>query len=208
MFNKKEIAIVLGITLVLAISLSFLRSLDRLLYLVPVFLIIILVNVLAKKMVSEYLDSEIELGVWKMKRYGFKPERRLKKDLPAGILFPLIFSVLTLGNLVWLASIVFDVKPKVHRAARRHGLYKFSEMTEDHIGLIAAAGIFANVIFAIIGYLIGFEIFAKFNIYYAFFNILPFSDLDGNKIFFGNLALWSLLAAIVLIGVGAALLLV
>jgi len=39
-------------------------------------------------------------------------------------------------------------------------------------------------------------------VYYAFFNILPLSDLDGNKIFFGNLVLWSFIAALVLIGMG------
>jgi len=81
-------------------------------------------------------------------------------------------------------------------------------MTEEHIGWIAAAGIAANLLFAVVGYLIGFSELARISIYFAFFNMLPLSDLDGNKIFFGSRILWSFLAALVLIGVGYALLLI
>jgi len=121
---------------------------------------------------------------------------------------PIITSLVTLGNFVWMGSLVFDVKPEIHRAAKRHGLYSYSEMTEEHIGWIAAAGIAANLIFAVVGYLIGFSELARISIYFAFFNMLPLSDLDGNKIFFGSRILWSFLAALVLIGVGYALLLI
>ena len=81
-------------------------------------------------------------------------------------------------------------------------------MTEEHIGLIAASGIFANLFLGIIGYLIGFPLFAKLSIWFAFFNMIPISNLDGNKIFFGNLVLWSFLAIITLIGLGYTFLLV
>lgn len=208
MINKKESIIIILITIIIAVSLSFLKTFDYFLYMLIPVLLVILINVFAKKFIAYYLDSEVEIDVWKVKRYGFRPESHFKKAFPTGAVFPLIFSLLTLGNVVWMASLVFDVKPKVYRAAKRHGLYKFSEMTEDHIGLIASAGIVANIVFAALGYLFGFESFAMLNISFAFFNILPFSDLDGNKIFFGNIVIWSLLAAITLIGLGAALLLV
>jgi Zn-dependent protease len=48
----------------------------------------------------------------------------------------------------------------------------------------------------------GFSEFSRLSIYFAFFNMIPISDLDGNKIFFGSLILWSFLAALVLIGLG------
>ena len=79
------------------------------------------------------------------------------------------------------------------------------------MGLIAASGIFANLFFAIIGYLVGgpfFTLFSLLNIWMAFFNIIPISDLDGNKIFFGSLILWSFLAALTIIGLGYAIFLV
>jgi Zn-dependent protease len=99
-----------------------------------------------------------------------------------------------------MASLVFDVKAKVYKAAKRHGQFSFSEITEFQIGLIAASGIILNFILAIAGYLIGFELFSKLNIYYAFFNMFPISNLDGNKIFFGNLTMWAFLATLTLIG--------
>ncbi|MFH1612733.1 MAG: hypothetical protein ABIB46_03245, partial [bacterium] len=70
------------------------------------------------------------------------------------------------------------------------------------IAYIAAAGIFVNLLFAFLAYLIGFSEFAKLSIWFAFFNMIPISNLDGNKIFFGSKVLWSFLATITLIALG------
>jgi lysylphosphatidylglycerol synthetase-like protein (DUF2156 family) len=204
MFNKKEIASIAAITLILGLTISLIKTFEIFLYTILAVFIIITLNILAKKIASFYLGSEIEIKIWEIKRYGFKPKRHFKKPFPAGAFLPIIVTAFSFGNLLWLASLVFDIKPKVYRKARRHALYAFSEMTEDHIGLIAAAGIFINLVAAVIGYLIGFSEFARWNLYYAFFNMLPLSDLDGNKIFFGSIVLWSFLAAVVLIGLGYA----
>jgi Zn-dependent protease len=202
MLNRKEIISIFVITILLGFSITLLESMEIFFYACLSVLIIIMINTAAKKISSFYLESEIEVGMWEIKRYGFKAYKHFKKPLPAGAFFPLISKIFLFpfNNFVWMASLVFDVKPKVYRAAKRHGLYKFSEMTEYHIGLIAASGIAANILLAIIGYLINFPLFAKLNIYYALFNLIPVSELDGNKIFFGSFVLWSFLASIVLIG--------
>ena len=201
MFNVKEILLISLITILLAFVLSFPDPIKILLFLVPVFFVI-MINSLSKKVLSFYLDSEIEIKIWEVKRYGFKPEKYFKRPFPIGAFLPIITSVLSFGYFIWLNSLVFEVKAKVYRAARRFGLYTFSEMTEYHISLIAAAGVSANLLFAVIGYLINLDEFAKLNIYYAFFNLIPLSNLDGNKIFFGSIVLWSFLIAVVLIGLG------
>jgi hypothetical protein len=208
MLNPKEISSVLLIILLFALTISFLRSIESFLYTLLAVFLVVFINILAKKITSFYLESEIEIKLWGIKRYGFKPDWHFKHPFPAGIFFPIIISALSFGNLIWMASLVFDVKAKVYRAAKRHGLYSYSEMTEWHIGLIAAVGVFVNIIFAVLGYLAGFPEFARLNLYFAFFNILPLSDLDGNKIFFGSPILWSFLAAVVLIGMGYAIFLV
>jgi len=201
MFNLKEIALIALVTIILAFSLSFSNLAEVLFLLVPVFFVII-INLLAKKISSFYLDSEIEIKLWEFKRYGFKPKRHFKKPFPIGAFLPLITSIFSFGYFVWLNGLIFDVKIKIYKAARRFGLYSFSEITEYQIGLIAAAGILANLFFAVIGYLMNLNEFARLNIYYAFFNLIPLSDLDGNKIFFGSIILWSFLATIVLITIG------
>lgn len=208
MLNKKEITSILIIALILGFTISLIRSMEIFLHALLTVFLVIMINIFAKKITAYYLDSEIETKIWEIKRYGTKPHRAFKKPFPAGAFFPIIITGLSAGYLTWMASLVFDVKPKTYRAAKRHGIYKFSEMTEFHIGLIAAAGIFLNLLFAIIGYLIGYPLFARLNIYYAAFNIVPISDLDGCKIFFGNLTLWSFLAAITLVALGYAFLLI
>ena len=208
MLNKKEITSVIIAILVITVSLGLLNAWKTFgIVLLSVFLVIA-INILAKKAISYYLDSEIEFKLWEIKKYWFKPGQEFKRPFPAGIFLPIIFSALSFGNLIWLASLVFEIKPKVYRAAKRHGLYSFSEVTEFQIGLIAAAGVLANLIFAVIGYFAGFPMFAKLNIWLAFFNMIPVSNLDGNKVFFGSLVMWSFLASIVLIGVAYVFLLV
>ncbi len=163
---------------------------------------IIIINVLAKKIAGFYLETKTEIKIWEIEGIGIKKRRNFKKPFPIGAIFPLFAKIILLPvqGLTWMASLVFDVKPYPHRAARRHGLYTFSEITEEHMAYIAAAGIFANLVFSIIGYLVGFTEFAKLNILYAFFNMIPISHLDGNKIFFGKIALWSVLASLVAVG--------
>jgi len=210
MLTKKEIIAILVATIILAFSINLISSISSFLCTLLAVFVLILANLIAKKITSFHLDSEIETSLWEIKRWGVKAHHRFKKPFPLGAFLPILSKLILfpINSFVWMASLVFDVKAKTYRTAKRHGLYKFSEMTEDHIGYIAAAGIGANLVLAIIGYLIGYPLFAKLNIYSAFFNMISISNLDGNKIFFGNLVLWVFLAVITLIGLGYALFLV
>lgn len=217
MAKGKELAIIILVTVITAFSIALTKAitldLTLLLFsLLGVFLILV-INILAKKITAYFLESEVEIKLWEIKKFGFKTGDKFKNSFPIGAFMPLISKIFFFGlnGFVWMASIVFDVKAKAYRAAKRHGIYSFSEMTEEHIGRIAAVGIVMNLLLAFIFYIIGGEfgiIFAKLNIWFAFFNMIPISDLDGNKIFFGNLVLWSFLAIITLIGLGYTFLLV
>jgi Zn-dependent protease len=136
------------------------------------------------------------------------PSHKFKNPIQIGLILPLITSIITFGNLVWLTSTTFDVKPKSYRAAKRFGLYSFSEVTENHIGLIAFWGILFNLILAVIAYILNFPEFARLSIYYAAFNLLPLSELDGNKLFFGNMVLWCITTIVTLIALAYAILLI
>jgi len=208
MFKKKEITSILIATIILGFIISLVSSVESLIYAIIFIFIIIIINTTAKKISSYHFDSEIEIKLWEMKRYGYRAGQYLKKPFPIGAFLPIISVFLTLGYVKWMASLVFDIKPKIYRAAKRHSTYKFSEISESHTALIAASGILANLLFAIIGYMINFPEFARLNIYYAFFNLLPLSNLDGNKIFMEGTTspvknrpiLWIVLFAMTLIG--------
>ena len=209
MLTKKE-AISVG---VIALILGFLLSVRNFGFFPLALLLVLLTicaNIAAKKIVGYYYESEIEAKIWETYRYGLfsaiskgffaHPSKEFKRPIQLGAIVPLVFSAMTFGYFTWFGSLTFDVKAKISRAAKRHGLYSFSEMTEAHMGYIAAAGIFINLILAVAGYLTGYSAFAEINAYYAFFNMIPISELDGNKIFFGNIVLWSFLAALSVLG--------
>ena len=168
MLKIKEIISILIVTLVLGFIISNLYSLSYFFYISLVIFIILLINYFAKKISSYYLDSEINVKIWEMQRYGFKPKQYFKKPVQVGAFLPIILKFLSAGFINWLAVLSFDVKPKVYRTTKRYGTYAFSEMTEYHIGLIAVWGIIANLVTAIIGYLIGIPEFTRLSIYYGY----------------------------------------
>lgn len=208
MINLKEIVSILLVSLILGFIVSLFSSINAFLYISLIILIIILINVFTKKISSYYLDSEINIHVWEIQRYGFHPKNYFKKPILMGAIFPIVLKFISAGLINWFAVLSFEVKPKIYRTAKRYGTYAFSEMTEYHIGLIAVWGILANLVMAILGYLLGIPEFTRLSIYYVAFNLIPFADLDGNKIFFGSRIWWIFLAIVTLIGIGYTFILV
>ena len=144
MLNKKEIIAIAITSLILAFVYSLVESFTIFLYTLGTIILVLIVNTLAKKIVAFYLDSQIELKLWDLQRYGFAKHKKFKNPFPAGAFLPIITTALSLGYIRWMACLIFEVEAKIYRSARRHGLYKFSEIPEFHIGLIAAAGIAAG----------------------------------------------------------------
>jgi hypothetical protein len=150
-------------------------------------------------------EIDVKTTFWKWYRFGFRKDSHFKKPVPM-VWLPILFSLFTRGYVWWLAILEFEVVAKTERVSRRHGLYRFSEVTEWHMGLIAMWGIITNIILAIIGYAAGFELFAKLAIYYSVWSILPISSLDGTKILFASRALWLTMAIISVMFLGWGLL--
>ena len=208
MFSRKEIISILLVTILLGFTISLIKSTRLFLYSSMLVFFVIISNAIAKKIAAYYYEANIELNIWEIVQYGLRKQEHFKRPFPAGVFFPLILTAISLGKLTWLAPLTFEVKPRNYRAVRRHGLYSYTEMTEEHIGLIAFAGIVINLALAVVGYLINQPEFSRLNIYFAAFNLLPMSDLDGNKIFFGNLTLWTTLCVIVFIALAYAIILI
>jgi len=206
--EKEEVtALIVGL-IVLTFAVRFLEPTQFLITGVIIAALVIGVNLITKKLTAYALDTQVSARFWHVERYGFAPHQHFRKPLPFGIILSILVSLLSLGKIFWLAILTFEIKPQVYRAAKRHGLYSFTEVTEFHIGIIAAVGILANLFAAAIAYFLNFPEFSRLSIYYACFNLLPFSELDGNKIFFGSIILWSFTAILTLIALGYAIALV
>jgi hypothetical protein len=165
-------------------------------------IIVIGVPVLAKKAMAYSLDASVEHRVWHFYRYGIKPGWHFKKELPFGVIVPLFFALLgaiAKYPLMVMTFLTYETRALKHRAAKRFGFYSYTEMTDWHTGLIGAAGIVVLFVISLIGYFANFEILAKLAAYYAFWSVVPFSNLDGTQIYFGNRVLWTVLAVIAII---------
>ena len=210
MINHREILTIISVSIIIAFSITLLSGFASFLVALLSVFALITINVFAKKITGEFFELKTEIKLWEFKRWGYKHNQTFKKNIPAGAIFPILSRIIffPLNGFVWMASLTFDVRAKIYRTAKRHGIYSFSEASEDHLAYIAGAGIMINLIVAAIGYLIGFSEFAKFSIWFAFFNLIPISNLDGNKILFGNKTLWSFLAVITLIALGYSFLVV
>jgi Zn-dependent protease len=206
MLNKNELIAIGSVSLTLAIIISLLETWTIFFTVLGVVILVFLINIIAKKIVSFYLDSELEIKQWEFSRWGLKKHQHMKRPIPAGIFIPIIIKFVSVGILNWMACLTFEVKGKIYRAAKRQGVYSFSRITEREMGLIAGLAIIINLLFALLGYLIDYNLFARMNLAFAFYNLLPISNLDGSKIFFGSKIFWTVLMTITTLAVAGVIL--
>jgi hypothetical protein len=201
--NKRELThiIIAFIVLLIVIIITPLRNTDYPLALQAPLIaaIVLLANILAKKAFAFYLETDVEHELLSFSRYGFKAHWHFKKPVPIGVILPLFFSIITLGVFKCLTLLTYEARALKIKAARRHGFYSYTELTDWHNALIGASGIIALLFLGAVAYLLNIEYLAKISIYYSFFNMLPLSKLDGNQIFFGSRTLYAILGVIVLL---------
>ena len=195
--NIKEILIIILASIILALTVAFR---DRTLFCTAAisFIILLTINILTKKSIGYYLETKIKTRFWSIYHYWFRKDTHFKKPLPM-LWLPLILTLFTKGFFLWMGILEFDVEAKTERVSRRHGLYRFTQVTEWHMAWIAVWAIVANFIAAIIGYVAGFELFAKLSIYFIAWSTIPIPGLDGSKIFFSSRILWTIVFTIAMI---------
>jgi hypothetical protein len=192
----KEVGTILLASIILAISFSFLKigEIDGI-FMNSFYsmLIIITFTFLVKKAYAYYLEADVKVKFWSMENYGFRKKAHFVRPLPM-VWLPLLFAPL---GLKWFGILETEIVARTERVSKRHGLYRFSEMTDWHVALICTAGIIASMFLAITSYILGFETFSKMSILFMTWSIIPVGSLDGTKIFFGNRFLWTTLASII-----------
>ena len=193
----KEVATIILATIVLAIAVAFKDS--TIFYAATIsFLIIFVVNIITKKIVGYIFETDVKTKFWTWYQYGFRTDWHFKKPIPM-LWLPLILVLFTKGFFLWLGILEFDVVAKTERVSRRHGLYRFTQVTEHHMAWIAILGLATNLVFAIGGYVLGFELFTKLSIYFIAWSMIPLGRLDGSKILFGGKTKWTIFFTVAMI---------
>lgn len=202
--TTKEVITIIIAGIILGAIWSYPGKVDNMPIFILFFLIIISVNLIAKKYVAFKFEAELKTKFWSIYHYGFKQGSHFKA--PVYMLWlPILLSLISRGMIKWIPLLEFDVSPKIERVARRHeGMYRFTEILEWQIALIVMGGIIANLLLSLLGYIFagyipGGELFSRLNIYYALWALLPISGLDGAKMFFGSRPLWFTFLVITLI---------
>lgn len=195
--DTKEITTILIATLALALTVAF-KDTSIFYAALLSFLVIISANVLTKKAVGYFFETSVKIKFWTWHQFGFRKDMHFKAPIPM-VWLPLLLALFSKGYILWLGILEFDIKAKAERAARRHGIYRFTQVTEWHMAWIAIWALAANLILAIIGYIAGAELFAKLSIYFIAWNMIPLARFDGSKIFYASRALWTIISTIAII---------
>jgi hypothetical protein len=197
---SKEIIIIPLAAIILSISYIYptLDSLELFAISLGGFLLIIITNVLVKKIVAYRLEANVTTKFWSMYRFGFAEKRHLKAPIPMLWIAPLL-SFISKGGWLWMPILEFDITPRTERIAKRHELYRFAQMTDWHLALIVFWGIMANLFLYIILSIVGLSQIADLSLYYAIWSIIPLSNLDGSKLLFGSRKLWLTTGILILI---------
>ena len=193
--NWKEISAIILAAIILSLTVSF-KNTEIFYTAIISFLIILSVNVIIKKIVGYHLEIDVKTKFWTWYQYGFRKSMHFKKPVPM-MWLPLLITLFTRGFFFWLGILEFDVAAKTERVSKRHGLYRFTQVTEWHMAWIAIWAIIANTILAIAGYIAGFETFTRLSIYFIAWSVIPLSNLDGSKIFYASRALWTTVVTII-----------
>lgn len=193
----QELTVIALASIILAMATSF-RDTTIFYAALVSFLAIFIINITMKKIVGYIFQTDVKTKFWTWYQYGFRTDWHFKKPLPM-LWLPLLMALISKGFFLWIGILEFDVVAKTERVAKRHGLYRFTQVTEHHMAWIAIWGLIINFVFAIAAYIAGFELFTKLSIYFIAWSMIPLSSLDGSKILFGGKVKWSIFFTIAMV---------
>lgn len=185
-FSKNEVLVIAIAAIMIGYVLAFSKfSWISWLSYAGVAALIVLVHHAGYKISASLLDCSAETKLWGIKQLSLSKKSHFRKPFPIWLFIPLAAVWLSLGVIKWIGIVVFDVSPLASRVR-----FRWRELTEWHIALIAAGAAFANIVVAIVAKVLGFDAFAFYNMVFVFFSLIPIGQLDGTKMFFGSKMLW------------------
>lgn len=186
MFNEKVSILVSAALLAVLFSYSQLSGFPKYF---GIFSLIILANLLVKKVSAYYLEVRTKMSVWDWQQYWFAERHKFPRPIPIGIVLPIIISLYSYGLVRWLGVLETNFEAKITKAARKRKAWSYPGLRELDVALICFAGFVINIILAFI--FIGFspEV-SKLALAYTLFNLIPLGKLDGMRLAMSNRALY------------------
>jgi membrane-associated protease RseP (regulator of RpoE activity) len=212
-FTKKEI-VWMFIFIIIGSFISFVPLIPnddpiKVFYTLLIFSLIIILSTAVKKISAYHYAIKIEHHDWKLTQWWWYTRAHFQIPFPLGLIIPFFFAVFTIGYLKPFSFLQFNAENiEEVRILKKHGprgSRRKEFINESDLGYTAATGFYVLFFLAIIGIVLkpyfpsfGYGL-AKYSVYYALWNLLPVSQLDGAKVFFGTTLLWSFILLVFLI---------
>lgn len=216
-FSKKEI-IWMIVFIIIASFISFIPLIPndnpiKIITALIIFSLIIIINTTTKKIFANKYSIKIEHKIWTFQRWGLYRRSYFKKPFPIGLIFSFFIALFTLGFLKPFLFFQFDAeiitKKRLLKSEGQRRAQRKDYLNEEGIAYTSASGFYSLLILAAIGIIFssifnfspGLEL-AKFSIYYGIWNLVPFGNLDGSKLFFGAFVGWVFILNLYLLFLG------
>jgi hypothetical protein len=155
------------------------------------------IYLISNKQIAKLHGAKVNFKIWDIHRYWFNKSSKFSRlklfglklgnSFKAGIIFPLLFSILSNGFIKFAAIGYNEIEEVGHKRAGK----KFKHLTDFEIARIHLAGPFILLLLTIIlSYFKGFNNIIEVSKLIIIYSFLPFSKLDGAKILFGSIPLY------------------
>lgn len=166
-------------------------------------IIVLLICQISHKLVALRNDTLSRYSFWSIQRYWFRAKSKFKNPIKIGIFIPILLAIISNGFIKFAAVGTSELKEIKHRRIGK----TFKHLTEYQTAVIHLAGPITLLLLATL--LSPIQALSKlvlisYNV--AIFSMLPLSNLDGAKVFFGSIPLYIfsivfMLATIILINI-------
>lgn len=160
-------------------------NLNKIFYIFIPALIFFLVNYFSKLIAAKIKGFDIKSRFLKIERYWFAEWGKFPVALPAWLIFPLLFSLLSYGVIKLFTFLGFEYKERIERVIRKR------EYREKDIAIISAIGLASCYLLTLIFHALGLYQYALIGIWFTLTNSLPFGSIDGGKIFIFSWIIWA-----------------
>jgi hypothetical protein len=172
------------------------------LILVPV--LIIGISTIAKIITAKIIDAELNIELLGLQRFWFSKWAHFKKPVLIGLFLPLFMGFLSGGSIKMLTFLQFNFTGSPRRVVKKYGTRRFYGISEWDGALIAFYGFVGVLLLAIITHFLNFsgfplKVLSNYALYYTIWNLIPFGQMEGSRLFYGSKPLYSFSLAITLI---------
>jgi Zn-dependent protease len=158
-------------------------------------ILILAASIIPKYMTAHYIDAELKFKAWGIQRFWISTWAHFKKPVPVGIIFPLLLGFLSGGFFKLMTFIQFNATASPRKTVKKYGIRRFAGIMEWDDAMISFYGFIGLLLLSLVAHFIAspvspFKDLAKYSLIYAACNLIPFSQLDGSRLFYGSKPLY------------------